>query len=116
MFSFYRCSLLLLLGPFTVFAQTRMISHLTNPSGGFSSTLILENNAPISESVTLTPYDALGNGLGPVTLQLDSGTVLVRDATDLFAGAASHFEIAAGEDDVVRTQLRAGEQVTVDLK
>lgn len=97
MFPLSRC-FLLVLGSLAAFAQVRMIPHLTNPSGGFSSTVIVENNSPLAETVTLTPYDAAGNELDAVSLQLESGTVLVRGATELFAEEAAHFEITAADE------------------
>jgi len=72
--------------------QTRIISHVTRPDGGFETAIILENRAATAGEYTLTAYDADGVALAPARGQLPAQTAASFPADELFPGerAASH--------------------------
>ena len=94
-------SLAMVLFGMAAIAQTRIISHVTNPGGGFSTTVIIENQSVVSSPYTLQAYDATGNPLTPLRGDIDGLSVVSSPVPDFFAEGAqvSHFEITA-EDDV----------------
>ncbi len=86
----------------SLFGQMRMIPHLTRTSGGFTTSVIIENESIETVTYRLTPYDKDGN-----LLQGDEGqeirvegiiagqAVVSMPAGELFPGTvdASHFSI-----------------------
>jgi len=84
---------LLFLGSMFGLAQTRIISHVTAPDGGFTTNLVIENTAVSSQDLTLHPFDADGNALTQVDMTLGAQSVMRQDSQTLFGGAASHFTI-----------------------
>ena len=85
----------LLMGFFSlgIWGQTRIISHVTAPNGGFLTTVIVENNAAGRQAVTLSAYDTDGRALTPVEVSLEGGAVLSQTAPDLFQTSVSHFVV-----------------------
>jgi len=90
--------LLLLTASFTL-AQTRIISHVTTADGGFSTSVLIENTAVTSRTVTLNPYANDGTPLEAVRLTLDARANMREDAHTLLGEATSHFTIE-GSDEV----------------
>jgi len=80
------------------FAQTRIIPHVTAPNGGFTTQVILENNAVIAQTVNLTGYDSAGNAFEAATVTINSQTVLRRTSAELFGADISHFTIEGSSD------------------
>ena len=91
--------ILLAVFSFSVLAQTRMIPHVTRPTGGFNTTVIIENSSVVTQSVTLTPFNQNGVPLDGVELEIDGLAVLSQNAVDLFpdGGNVSHFQIDGGD-------------------
>ena len=82
-----------------VMAQTRIISHVTSASGGFTTTVVVENDAAVARTATFDAYDNGGALLGTATLDLEPGTVVSRTAEELFSVAGvSHFVIRDSDD------------------
>ena len=78
-------------------AQSRMISHVTRAGGGFTTSVIVENQSAVSQNVTLQPYDANGNALTVLEMTIDGGSALNQSSQTLFADGdqVSHFSIDA---------------------
>lgn len=92
-----------------IFAQMRMISHVTRVTGdntGFATDIILENRSVDAIEYRLTPYDGAGNALALVSGELAGRASLSRDAAELLPADASHFTID-GEDIRVTAAYRA---------
>ncbi|MDJ0841398.1 MAG: serine hydrolase [Acidobacteriota bacterium] len=90
----------------TIWAQQRMICHVTRPAGDFSTTVLVENPNGEAGSITFIPYGVDGAEYDPVTLELVPNGVTKRAAETLFdqVGPVSHFTID-----------QAGEGVTVSV-
>ncbi|CAM2064058.1 Penicillin acylase family protein [Sulfidibacter corallicola] len=78
-------------------AQVRIIPHLTSADGGFETTVILENQSADDREWRLTPYDAAGSALDPVTGTLAGRATTSMSAAELLGATASHATIT-GED------------------
>jgi len=96
-FKFCVSALLFFSASAVLMAQTRIIPHLTRPDGGFSTTLILENNAVDERAYTLTPYNASGVPLTTVTGTIGGQTTTEFSASSWLGQAASHVVIE-GDD------------------
>lgn len=84
------------------FAQTRIISHVTRADGGFTTTVILENNSASAQTVRLLPRDAAGTDLGAVSVEMQPGTVQRSASNALFDGAdVGYFSIEAADEVTV---------------
>ena len=82
-----------LLSPFTVRAQTRIVPHVTSGSD-FTTDIFLANSSALAQTVTLSPYTLAGNPLADAQLPLPANTTLRFTAADLFLGSdVSHFFI-----------------------
>lgn len=79
--------------------QTRMISHVTAPNGGFQTTVILSNHTTESQDYRLTPFTADGQILAPVSGNIAAGETQFIPAPDLFSGEVSHFTV--GDEDQI---------------
>ena len=95
----------------TLPAQVRIVSHVTASDGGFSTTVVVENTAAVSQTVTLTPFDTDGNQLEAVTLTIVAQSVFRDDANSLLGNSASHFTIAGASDIKVNSyyDFKAGD-------
>lgn len=79
-------------------SQTRIIPHVTAPNGGFTTQIVLENNAVTSQTVTLQPYDASGNALEAVSETIDAFGVLRSTTQTLLGASTSHFTVNGSSD------------------
>ncbi len=84
-------------------SQTRIISHVTNAEGGFSTAIVIENTSVVSQTLSLTPFSAAGEALDAVQFELEAQSVLRGDAHELLGSATSHFSIQAGNQVKVNT-------------
>ena len=84
---------LIIAGSLSLYAQTRIIPHVTRAGGGFTTTVIIENTTVDTADYTLQPYDASGNLLDAVTGSLAGQATQTFDAAELLSADASHFLI-----------------------
>jgi len=94
----YMLSLMTILGlilPSTsLFAQTRIIPHLTSANGGFATKIIITNLSEEVQSYTLNPFLSSGGQLAAVNGVLGGEETVFLDASALFpSGDVSHFTI-----------------------
>lgn len=93
-------------------AQKRLIPHLTNPSGGFESEVILVNASPSPQTYHLDGYDSDG------VLQATASGVLAPFQTisgsdvALFGTLLSHIEIVEGAQITVSVRFRSSRDGT----
>jgi penicillin amidase len=103
----FRCLILACIGLSfctQAFTQQRIISHVTRAGGGFATEVIIENNAVLDQTITLSPFDEAGNALTAIDIDIAALGVTKTDSTALFADgeAVSHFLINAPEDVLVK--------------
>ncbi|PIE89923.1 MAG: hypothetical protein CR997_08910 [Acidobacteria bacterium] len=93
-----------------LFAQTRIVPHLTKEGGGFYTTVFISNTSNVAESYTLKPYGQNGELLALVNGQIPANTMLSFSAAELFGSNSecSHFLIENTARDV---QVHAAYQV-----
>ena len=77
-------------------AQTRMISHVTRPDGGFSTKVFLTNGSDRDQSIALTAFMADGTQIAVVNRTLAGSATEEMAPKDLFGTemAVSHFSIS----------------------
>ena len=81
-----------------LFAQVRLVPHVTSSDGGFETTVILLNSGPEEAPYTLTPYTVDGQVQPPVSGTLLPGEKIEEAAAAFFANSrVSHFLVDAGE-------------------
>lgn len=66
------------------FAQNPMIPHITRDSGGFQTTIFLENPSSSVRSYSLQGFNAMGESLGTVTGDLQPTSIQSWDKDGLF--------------------------------
>jgi len=86
-----------------LFSQVRIVPHVTDATGGFSTTVVIENTAVVSQDVTLTPFDKDGNQLDVSQLTVAAQSVLRDDVHNLLGTATSHFTIDGSDAVKVNT-------------
>lgn len=88
---------------FSLYAQTRIISHVTRIGGGFSTAVTLENESASIQAYRLLPYDSSGNPGTAVDGTLAPGQTISATVADTFENAedVSHFVIEADSRVVV---------------
>jgi len=89
----------------SLFAQTRIVSHLTRPDGGFATRVQVFSDDVAETAISLTPFDEAGNE-GPATqLTLANTETRELDVASLFPEMpdASHFTISG--DEAVRVSV-----------
>ena len=84
------------------YAADRMIPHITNPDGGFSTRILLVNSDEQPQDYNLLAYDSAGEMTAQVQGTLAGGVTLARDAVDWFAGA-----------DAARVRIEAADSLKV---
>lgn len=84
-----------------VSAQTRMISHVTSTTGGFTTKVIVENASVLPQTVTLTPYDRDGNLLPARDVEVAGLKTSFATTTDLFEGEVAYFLISDNDEVTV---------------
>ena len=91
-----------------IFAQDRMVAHVTAEGRGFDSTIILANKANESRNWRLSPRAEDGASLTSVSGTLAAGETVYLSAGTLFnAEAVSHFSIDEGTDIAVSIAYEA---------
>ena len=78
-------------------AQKRMIAHVTSPTGGFTSKLILANLTEASRSYNLQGFNREGTQIATSEGVLDPFETLTGDSDTLFSQQVSHVEITQAE-------------------
>ncbi|MCB1049029.1 MAG: hypothetical protein H6510_00875 [Acidobacteria bacterium] len=97
---------------------TKVIPHITSPTGGFQTTLLLRNNGNTSQSVSLTPYLSDGSTLPDIAQTLGSGEVSALSQSALFGGNSVSYLTMSGDDSVsITSAYRAvGEGATCHVQ
>lgn len=98
---------ILLVAP--LMAQVRMIPHFTSETGGFETTLILENTRGTSQLYTLRPYDTFGVALNTITGTLLSHETRFLTVAGLTNGSISHVVVDEESDIRVSVSYRVRE-------
>lgn len=96
----WRC-LAVVCGLCSLFAQVRLIPHLTAPNGGFKTSVIVQNELRSSTSYRLQPYAADGSALTPVEGEIGGRGQIALDATELFTNANVSHLVVEGDDVTV---------------
>ena len=82
-----------------IMAQMRTIPHVTRSGGGFTTTLIMENNSISEQAYTLTPYDADGNMMAAHQGAIPGGQTIQSTTGELFPGLeVAHLAIEASDE------------------
>lgn len=81
----------------TAWAQKRMIPHVSDPQGGFSSQLFIANNSGEAQAYQLLGFDKSGQQIGQAVGTIAPFETGVTDVAALFQGTPSHVEIAQAE-------------------
>jgi len=76
-----------------LFAQTRIISHVTPIDGDFKTDFVLVNPSEEPAPFTLTPYAQDGTVLADVIGELAPGETRFLSTLELFGGQVSHFTL-----------------------
>ncbi len=98
------CALLGLMCVTGAMAQRRMIPHVTSPTGGFTTQVILTNPTGSDQSYTIAAYDITGRQLGVFTGIASANSVMESSANEFFGTTAvSHFQI--NEDSKVNVSV-----------
>ena len=97
-----------------VFAQQRLIPHLTSSTGGFTSEVILNNSNDFNGNYEFTAYDTSGNEMGTITGEVLPGITTFASVEGLFAmQGLSHFTIKSSSAVHVTVVYRKTGQDTV---
>ena len=84
---------------YSAMAQMRIIPHVTSPTGGFTTRLIIANTGTQPLEFGLIPYDAEGNLMDRETGSLAAQSTLFLDSEQFFNGQnVSHFGITDQPD------------------
>ena len=84
--------------------ETYLASHFTSPSGGYKTTLFVENTSAGSASFELFPYDSSGRELASRTANMPANTVLSFSPENLLGvDNASHLEVGRSSSDLKLT-------------
>lgn len=89
---------------FSASAQTRMISHVTRPEGGFTTRILLTNGVDRDQTIKLIAFTSNGVQIASVERTLSGGTTEEEAPQTLFATemAVSHFSISGDPGIEVR--------------
>ena len=79
-------------------SQSRIIPHLTQAGGGFSTTILIENRGSSSATLQLQPYTASGQALENTDVTIPGGTTLSEQAVVLLPDGSAYFHIEASND------------------
>jgi len=92
-------------------AQQRIIPHLTSPTGGFTTQVILNNGNSFNGNYEFTAYDSSGANMGTVNGEVSPGTTVFSSVEDLFSmQGLSHFTIkSTSAIQVTVIYLKTGE-------
>jgi hypothetical protein len=86
----------------------RWIPHITAPTGGFVTTIFLENEANLSQTVQFQPYDATGTPLSPVAVSLQPRETKALVQSELFPeSSTSHAKIVNTNSVRITTAFKA---------
>lgn len=89
----------LLMSCIPLFAQIRIIPHVTSPSGGFTTRVIVTNLSEQAQDFQLIPYESDGIQLDRVDGMLEAEETVFFDIAALFpTGEVSHFSIGDNPD------------------
>ena len=97
----------ILMGTSMVLGQTRMISHVTRPDGGFTTDLLIENLAVGQNTFTLTPYNEAGESQGAIRPTLDSLETVQMNSSEWFPGLDVSHVVIEGVDVRVTAAYRS---------
>ncbi|MDJ0837082.1 MAG: hypothetical protein QNK37_11240 [Acidobacteriota bacterium] len=94
-----------------LWAQMRMIPHVTRVGAGFSSTVTLENADVAQQDYTLTPYNSSGQALAPARGSLGNTETRSFSIEELFPGLedVSHIVIEGDIHATIAYAAIAGE-------
>jgi len=89
-----RMVLILLLGTSgTLFAQRRLISHVTSASGGFTTQVIVANTSGEAQPFSLKPFGADGSDGRVYTGNVGAGETLWLEPSDIFVSNPGYFQV-----------------------
>ena len=93
-------------------AQRRMVPHLTSPTGGFTSKIVLANQTATTRTYRLSGFTQSGGAETSIEGELAPFQTMTRDAGELFGMNLSHFEIDRADDIAVSVVYQRDRQAT----
>lgn len=93
----------------SAWAQMRMVPHVTGETGGFRTTIILENTTGRSQTFLLRPYDLVGQTLETITGTLANQETRFLSVAGLTGSPMSHFVIDASSNVRVSVAYRVAQ-------